>query len=185
MVIIALVCAAFRRDSVSLMRFLVLNHIQVFSCAISYVFCFSSHFLFSFFLFFFFVFMLILVLLAAVISLSLLFLIYVIPRILLLMHERFLQYRQVLFLLFLKYTYVISGVWYNCHLFIYLENFYIDYLESSLKSLLSRGLVVICFQAEILYTFWSLCKKFLLFFNDDYVNIFFQTNVTAFSAVIS
>ena len=46
----ALSCAAIRRDSVSLLRFPFLNHIQVFSCEVSLVCwlkcCFSSHFCF-------------------------------------------------------------------------------------------------------------------------------------------
>ena len=52
-VLMALFCAAIRRDSVSLLRFLFLCHVQVFSCEISLVCrlkypysCFSSHFYF-------------------------------------------------------------------------------------------------------------------------------------------
>ena len=48
-----LFCAAIRRDSVSLLRFLFLSHVQVFLCEISLVFhlkcphsCFSYHFCF-------------------------------------------------------------------------------------------------------------------------------------------
>ena len=79
----ALSCAAVMRDSVSLLRFPLLSHDQVFTCAISAVCrlkypysCFSSHLCFLVFVVFLLVHMLMLLFLAAVISLSLLFCVY-------------------------------------------------------------------------------------------------------------
>ena len=58
LVLMALFCAAIRRDSVSLLRSLFLRHFQVFSCEMSLVCrlkcqysCFSFHFFFKLFLF--------------------------------------------------------------------------------------------------------------------------------------
>ena len=103
-----LFCAVVRRDLVSLKRFLLLSHVQVFSCKISSVYrlkytysCFSPHFCFL-------VVVLLIIMtsvkfLVAVSSLSLLFFLCSL-RFLLLMHPHHFQYWRVLvLLLFLTY----------------------------------------------------------------------------------